>query len=36
LTSALDGGEWSASGPGSFMPRKRAPGGSIKGEVFLD
>jgi hypothetical protein len=26
LTSALDGGEWSASPPGSFIPRGRAPG----------
>jgi hypothetical protein len=26
LTSALDGGEWSASRPGRFNPRKRAPG----------
>jgi hypothetical protein len=26
LTSALDGGEWSASRPGSFTPRERAPG----------
>jgi hypothetical protein len=26
LTSALDGGEWSASCPGSFTPRERAPG----------
>jgi hypothetical protein len=26
LTSALDGGEWSASHPGSFTPRERAPG----------
>jgi hypothetical protein len=26
LTSALDGGEWSASRPGRFTPRKRAPG----------
>jgi hypothetical protein len=25
LTSALDGGEWSASRPGRFTPRKRAP-----------
>jgi hypothetical protein len=24
LTSALDGGEWSASGPGHFNPRERA------------
>jgi hypothetical protein len=26
LNSALDGGEWSASGPGRFTPRERAPG----------
>jgi hypothetical protein len=26
LTSALDGGEWSASHPGRFTPRERAPG----------
>jgi hypothetical protein len=26
LTSALDGGEWSASRPGRFTPRDRAPG----------
>jgi hypothetical protein len=26
LTSALDGGEWSASPPGHFNPRERAPG----------
>jgi hypothetical protein len=26
LTSALDEGEWSASGPGRFNPRERAPG----------
>jgi hypothetical protein len=26
LTSALDGGEWSASRLGRFIPRKRAPG----------
>jgi len=25
LTSALDGGEWSASFPSHFMPGKRAP-----------
>jgi hypothetical protein len=25
MTSALDGGEWSASRPGRFTPRKRAP-----------
>jgi hypothetical protein len=25
LTSALDGGEWSASRPGSFTPKARAP-----------
>jgi hypothetical protein len=26
LTSALDGGEWSASRPGRFTPTERAPG----------
>jgi hypothetical protein len=26
LTSALDGGEWSASRPGRFTPRERNPG----------
>jgi hypothetical protein len=26
LTSALDGGEWSAPRPGRFTPRERAPG----------
>jgi hypothetical protein len=26
LTSALDGGEWSASHPGRFIPGERAPG----------
>jgi len=26
LTSALDGGEWSASRPGRFALRERAPG----------
>jgi hypothetical protein len=26
LTSALDGGEWSASRPGRFTPRERASG----------
>jgi len=26
LTSALDGGEWSASCPGHFTPRERDPG----------
>jgi hypothetical protein len=26
LTSALDVGEWSASRPGRFIPRERAPG----------
>jgi hypothetical protein len=28
LTQALDGSEWSASSPGSFTPRERAPGNS--------
>jgi hypothetical protein len=26
MTSALDGGEWSASRPGRFTPREKAPG----------
>jgi hypothetical protein len=26
LTLSLDGGEWSASHPGRFTPRERAPG----------
>jgi hypothetical protein len=26
LTSALDGGDWSASRPGRFTPRERTPG----------
>jgi hypothetical protein len=26
LTSTLDGGDWSASRPGRFTPRERAPG----------
>jgi hypothetical protein len=26
LTSALDGGEWSTSRPGRFIPRERVPG----------
>jgi hypothetical protein len=26
LTSALDGGEWSASRPGHFIPGERTPG----------
>jgi hypothetical protein len=29
LTSALGGGEWSASRPGHFTPRERAPGTHI-------
>jgi len=32
LTSALDGGEWSASRPGHFTPRERAPGAHWIGE----
>jgi hypothetical protein len=31
LTSALDGGEWSASRPGRFTPRERASGTHWKG-----
>jgi hypothetical protein len=41
LTSALDGGEWSASGPGHFTSRERAPGthwigGWVGPRAFLD
>jgi len=41
LTSALDGGEWSASRPGRFTPRERAPdthwiGGWICSRAILD
>jgi hypothetical protein len=32
LTSALDGGEWSASRPGRFTPRQRDPGTHWMGE----
>jgi hypothetical protein len=32
LTSAPDGGEWSASHPGRFTPRERAPGTHLIGE----
>jgi hypothetical protein len=31
LTSALDGGEWSASGPCRFTPRERAPDNHLTG-----
>jgi hypothetical protein len=31
LTSALEGGEWSASSPGRFTPWERAPGTHWKG-----
>jgi hypothetical protein len=31
LTSALDGGEWSASRPGRFTPKERTPGTHWKG-----
>jgi hypothetical protein len=31
LTEALDGGEWSASRPGRFNPRERAPGTHWRG-----
>jgi hypothetical protein len=31
LTSALVGGEWSASHPGHFIPGERAPGTHWKG-----
>jgi hypothetical protein len=31
LTSALDGGEWSASRPGRFTPRESAPGTHVIG-----
>jgi hypothetical protein len=41
LTSALDGGEWSASRPGRFTPRERAPvihwiGGWVGRRAVLD
>jgi hypothetical protein len=41
LTSALDGGEWSALRPGRFTPRKRAPrthwiGGWVGPRAVLD
>jgi hypothetical protein len=41
LTSALDGGEWSASRPGRFTPRERAPsthwlGGWVGPRAILD
>jgi hypothetical protein len=41
LTSALDGREWSASRPGRFAPRERAPdtrwiGGWVGPRVILD
>jgi hypothetical protein len=41
LTSARDGGEWSASRPGRFAPRERAPsthyiGGWVDPRVVLD
>jgi len=41
LTSALDGGEWIASRPGRFTPRKKAPcthwiGGWVVYELFSD
>jgi hypothetical protein len=41
LTLALDGGEWSASRPGRFTPRERAPctnwiGGWVDPRAGLD
>jgi hypothetical protein len=41
LTSALDGGEWSASGTGRFISRERAPvtyrmGGWVGPRAVLD
>jgi hypothetical protein len=41
LTLALDGGEWSASRPGRFTPRERAPcthwvGGWVGPRAILD
>jgi hypothetical protein len=38
LTSALDGGEWSASRLGRFTPRERVPGTHWKGgwQVFSE
>jgi hypothetical protein len=35
LTSALDGGEWSASRPDRFTPRKRAPGTHWIGGFYM-
>jgi hypothetical protein len=35
LTSALDGGEWSASRPGRFTPRERAPIRYLMRKQFL-
>jgi hypothetical protein len=36
LTSALDGGEWSASRPGRFIPRERAPGTRWIGGSYVE
>jgi hypothetical protein len=41
VTSALDGGEWSASRPGRFTPKERAPatnciGGWVGPRAVLD
>jgi hypothetical protein len=41
LTSALDGGKWSASLPGRFTPKERAPGthwiwGRVNPRAVLD
>jgi hypothetical protein len=41
LTSAVDGGEWSASPPGRFIPRERVPathwiGGWVDPRAGLD
>jgi hypothetical protein len=34
LTSAVDGGEWSASRPGTFTPREITPGICVSYEVL--
>jgi len=35
LTSALDGGKWSASRPGRFTPKEKAPGTHWIGDNVL-
>jgi hypothetical protein len=36
LTSALDGGEWSALRPGLFTPKEKAPGGHWIGGYYMN